>query len=74
MERRHAEVLETIQRLREEKQRALEDQLSLIESERSLVREQCNGLNDLVSSFASCLFAGQHTFFGLEKSSTISIW
>ncbi len=37
VERRQAEVLQSIRRVSEEKRRALEDQLELIESERSLV-------------------------------------
>ncbi|VDD74294.1 unnamed protein product [Mesocestoides corti] len=48
VERRQAEVIQSIKRISEEKRRALEDQLALIESERSLVRGQCDSLNDLV--------------------------
>ncbi|KAL5966637.1 hypothetical protein TSMEX_005640 [Taenia solium] len=48
VERRQAEVTQSIRRISEEKRRALEDQLALIESERSLVREQCDRLNSLV--------------------------
>lgn len=49
VDRRQAEVIQGIRRITEEKRRALEDQLALIESERSLVREQCDQLNSLVS-------------------------
>lgn len=48
VERRQAEVTQSIRRISEEKRHALEDQLALIESERSLVREQCDRLNSLV--------------------------
>ena len=61
MERRQAEVIQSIRRISEEKRRALEDQLALIDSERSLVREQCERLNTLVSArllLFVCLFCG----------------
>ncbi|VDO03128.1 unnamed protein product [Rodentolepis nana] len=48
VQRRQAEVIQHIHRKNEEKRRALEDQLALIESERSLVREQCDQLNSLI--------------------------
>ncbi|VDM31208.1 unnamed protein product [Hydatigera taeniaeformis] len=48
VERRQAEVTQTIRNISEEKRRALEDQLALIESERNLVREQCDRLNSLI--------------------------
>ncbi|VDK35137.1 unnamed protein product [Taenia asiatica] len=48
VERRQAEVTQSIRRISEEKRHALEDQLALIESERSLVREQCDRLNSLI--------------------------
>ncbi|BHF57283.1 hypothetical protein SprV_0100022400 [Sparganum proliferum] len=48
VERRQAELLHTIRRLTEEKRRALLDQLALIESERDLVKEQCDGLNAMM--------------------------
>ncbi|KAH9279784.1 Tripartite motif-containing protein 3 [Echinococcus granulosus] len=48
VERRQAEVTQSIRRISEEKRHALEDQLALIESERGLVREQCDRLNSLI--------------------------
>ncbi len=55
-----------------EKRRALEDQLELIESERSLVREQCDGLNDLVSPLFP-FFSEKKRFFPHTSLHQVSV-
>ena len=44
VERRRDEVIATIRRVRDEKKRVLREQLNIIDSERSKVRADCDGL------------------------------
>ncbi|TGZ61877.1 hypothetical protein CRM22_007726 [Opisthorchis felineus] len=48
VERRQAELLDTVSRLANDKHRALVDQLALIESEREAIRRECNSLKGIL--------------------------
>ncbi|OON20629.1 hypothetical protein X801_03485 [Opisthorchis viverrini] len=55
VERRQAELLDTVSRLANDKHRALVDQLALIESEREAIRRECNSLKGIPCvSHAQC--------------------
>ncbi|CAH8529363.1 unnamed protein product [Dicrocoelium dendriticum] len=48
VERRRTELLDTVRRLTDEKQRSLVDQLSLIESEREAIHRECSSLKGIL--------------------------